>query len=222
MIKIDDTVSFAVPEAALGVLKCRADVFKSGDGLLAEFDFLIQTLVQRYELSSVSENPHVSATRKAYKALGKDPSKYRNSAEAMLRRIAKGNGLYRINNAVDINNIVSISSGYSLGSYDLSAVRGEIVWKRAPDGEKYSGIGKDVLNIEHLPALFDDEGVFGNPSADSRRTMIGEGEDETLLYVIFSFDGTAELDGLLTTLQHLLETHANGRDFERQIVRAAR
>ena len=172
MIQIDDSLR-VLSGAALGVLSCTADVFESSAEQLQEFDKLIAELEERYsDLPLVAQNVHIAATRTAYKALGKDPSKYRNSAEAMLRRIAKKNGLYRVNNAVDVNNMISIESGYSLGSYDLAAVRGQIVWKRSPDGEKYQGIGKDVLNIEHLPALYDDLGIFGNPTSDSRRTMI--------------------------------------------------
>ena len=172
MIVIDDSLN-VLSEAALGILTCTADVFEASEAQLKEFDDLISALEIKYpDLPLVAQNPQISATRKAYKALGKDPSKYRNSAEAMLRRIAKKNRLYRVNNAVDVNNMISIESGYSLGSYDLSAVQGKIVWKRSPDGEKYQGIGKDVLNIEHLPALYDDIGIFGNPTSDSRRTMI--------------------------------------------------
>ena len=37
----------------------------------------------------------------------------------MLRRIIKQKGLYQINNIVDINNYMSISSGYTVGSYML-------------------------------------------------------------------------------------------------------
>lgn len=220
IIRIDASISNVLPNAALGVLSCLADVCESSDALSAEFDVLIKTLAERYALSSVSENPHIAATRKAYKALGKDPSKYRNSAEAMLRRIAKGSGLYRVNNAVDVNNIVSVSSGYSLGSYDTAAICGNIVWKRTPDGEKYQGIGKDVLNIEHLPALYDDKGVFGNPTSDGRRTMIENGSDKRLLYVIYSFDGADELPSLLEMTQSLLERYAGGRDFKKDVLRA--
>ena len=219
-ISFDDTIANVLPDAALGVLSCVADVTDNPEGLEAEFDILIKTLAEQYTLSSVAENLHVSSTRKAYKALGKDPLKYRNSAEAMLRRIAKGNGLYRVNNAVDINNIVSVSSGYSLGSYDMSAIQGNIVWKRTPDGEKYQGIGKDVLNIEHLPALYDDLGVFGNPTSDSRRTMIEKGTDKRLLYVIYSFDGAEQLENLLNMTQNLLERYAAGRDFSKSVLTA--
>ncbi|MBO4644198.1 MAG: hypothetical protein J5716_06295, partial [Alphaproteobacteria bacterium] len=142
MIQTDDSLR-VLSGAALGVLTCKADVFESSAEQLKEFDSLISELEKRYsDLPLVAQNPHIAATRAAYKALGKDPSKYRNSAEAMLRRIAKKNGLYRVNNAVDVNNMISVESGYSLGSYDLAAVQGQIVWKRSPDGEKYQGIGK--------------------------------------------------------------------------------
>lgn len=221
MIEIDGSLKNALPRAALGVLTCVADVAESSDGQLAAFDSLIARMAEKYpDLPCVAQNPHIAATREAYKTLGKDPSKYRNSAEAMLRRIAKGNGLYRINNAVDVNNMISVESGYSLGSYDLAAVRGQIVWKRTPDGEKYKGIGKDVLNIEHLPALYDGDGVFGNPTSDSRRTMIGDGADKRLLYVIYAFDGADELPVWLDKTAVLLREYAAAREVETQILTA--
>ena len=207
MISIDDSLR-VLSDAALGILTCKADVFDSSAEQLTEFDGLIKTLEEKYsELPLITQNSHVAATRAAYKTLGKDPSKYRNSAEAMLRRISKKNGLYRVNNAVDVNNMISIESGYSLGSYDLAAVRGKIVWKRSPDGEKYQGIGKDVLNIEHLPALYDDLGIFGNPTSDSRRTMIENGRGRELLYVIYAFDGADDLPRWLDKTADLLEKH---------------
>ena len=219
MILIDDSLKTLLPQAALGVLRCRADVSESSVEQSAQFDSLIKMLEQRYnDLSLIAQNPKIAATRKAYKILGKDPLKYRNSAEAMLRRIAKKNGLYRVNNAVDVNNMISVESGYSLGSYDLAAVKGQIVWKRTPDGEKYQGIGKDVLNIEHLPGLYDDEGVFGNPTSDSRRTMINSGQNRRLLYVIYAFDGAGDLSGLLDQTEALLVQFANAREIEKQIV----
>ena len=219
MILIDDSLKTLLPQAALGVLRCRADVSESSVEQSAQFDSLIKVLEQKYnDLSLIAQNPKIAATRKAYKILGKDPLKYRNSAEAMLRRIAKKNGLYRVNNAVDVNNMISVESGYSLGSYDLAAVKGQIVWKRTPDGEKYQGIGKDVLNIEHLPGLYDDEGVFGNPTSDSRRTMINSGQNRRLLYVIYAFDGAGDLSGLLDQTEALLVQFANAREIEKQII----
>ncbi|MBR1778416.1 MAG: hypothetical protein IJ752_07550 [Alphaproteobacteria bacterium] len=220
MITIDSSLN-VLSGAALGVLVCKADVFESSAEQLREFDELIKGLESKYaELSFVAQNPQIAATRAAYKALGKDPSKYRNSAEAMLRRIAKKNGLYRVNNAVDINNMISIESGYSLGSYDLAAIQGQIVWKRSPDGEKYQGIGKDVLNIEHLPALYDDLGIFGNPTSDSRRTMIEPGQGKRLLYVIYAFNEENELPHWLDKTAALLEKYCAAQTEKTQIIKA--
>lgn len=220
MIVIDGALRDLIPSAALGALTCTADVAADSPEQLAAFDDLIRRSESIYpDLPSVAQNPRVAATRAAYKAVGKDPSKYRNSAEAMLRRIAKGNGLYRINNAVDVNNMISVASGYSLGSYDRAAISGQIVWKRAPDGEQYKGIGKDVLNIEHLPALYDNEGVFGNPTSDSRRTMITTGGRKNLLYVIYAFDGGADLPLWLGKTADLLKKYCSAAIDDVQIVR---
>lgn len=215
MILIDEDLRKAVPEAALGVVFCSASVEAASSLQNEEFDALTADVAARYgETADIALEPHIKATRAAYRALGKDPARYRNSAEAMLRRVVKGVGLYRVNNAVDVNNMLSIDSGYSLGSYDMAAIRGDIVWKRAPDGESYKGIGKDVLNIEHLPALYDDDGVFGNPTSDSQRTMIDVGnERKRLLYVIYSFNGTDDLPLWTEKLCGLLERYC-GADID--------
>ena len=169
------------------------------------------------ELSQANKRDKIQSTRKAYKALGKEPNRYRSSAEAMCRRIAKERGLYYINNVVDVNNYLSIKSGYSMGTYDLACTEGEIRWMRAPEGTAYQGIGKDVLNIEFLPVLFDAQGPFGNPTSDNTRVMI-TAETKEILLVYYCFDGGAELDALLTEAKELLEKYAAGKDFEIQIL----
>lgn len=218
-IEIDSALKEALPEAVLGVLTCTADVHPSSAEQNVEFDALIAAMAQKYATpADVTQNPQIKGTRAAYKILRKDPAKYRNSAEAMLRRIAKGTGLYKVNNAVDVNNMISIQSGWSLGSYDCAQISGAVVWKRTPDGEQYKGIGKDVLNIEHLPALYDDDGVFGNPTSDSRRTMISGGENKKLLYVVYAFSNGDAVPEFLKETARLLTKYANARDIETDIV----
>ena len=60
----------------------------------------------------------------AYKRLGKDPNRYRPSAEALRRRILRGLPLYKIDTLVDIVNLVSIRSGYSIGGFDADKIVG--------------------------------------------------------------------------------------------------
>lgn len=216
-IKIDESLQERCPDAALGLLQCRVAVAPAPAEFLAMLNEKIAELSE-VELSQANKREKIQSTRKAYKALGKEPNRYRSSAEAMCRRISKERGLYYINNVVDINNYLSIKSGYSMGTYDLAHTKGEIRWMRAPEGTAYQGIGKDVLNIEFLPVLFDEEGPFGNPTSDNTRAMITE-ETKEILLVYYCFDGGAELEALLAEARALLENYADGTNFETKILK---
>ncbi len=202
-IKISQELSALSPGAALMVLSYEAEVQKSSDVLLALLDKTINELHSRYTMADLPEIPHIKDTRTAYRSLGKSPTAYRNAAEAMLRRIVKGNGLYRINNVVEINNLISVTTGYSVGSYDTDCLSGAVEWKRAPDGESYQGIGKDILNIEHLPTLYDEQGAFGNPTSDSRRAMISMGKHR-ISSVVYSFSGKDQFEIIASQYQEWL------------------
>ncbi len=216
-VRIDESLKERCPDAALGLLQCKVEVYADPEEFLAMLNGKIAELSE-VELSQANKRDKIQSTRKAYKALGKEPNRYRSSAEAMCRRIAKERGLYYINNVVDINNYLSIKSGYSMGTYDLAHTTGDITWMRAPEGTAYRGIGKDVLNIEFLPVLFDEEGPFGNPTSDNDRTMITD-ETKDLLLVYYAFDGDADLPGLLEEAKDLLEKYAGGTDFELKILK---
>lgn len=152
-ITIASDLKERVPEAALGVLRYQVQVEPSTEALLGAFEERISALAGQYTLETIVQNPHIAATRQAYKAPGKSPHEYRNAAEAMLRRIVKGNGLYRINNVVDINNLISVSSGYSIGAYDMAQLEEFVQLRCVEDGCHYDGIGKSSVNIGHLPVL---------------------------------------------------------------------
>ena len=216
-VRIDESLKERCPEAALGLLQCKVEVYADPEEFLAILNGKIAELSE-VELSQANKRDKIQSTRKAYKALGKEPNRYRSSAEAMCRRIAKERGLYYINNVVDINNYLSIKSGYSMGTYDLAHTTGDITWMRAPEGTAYRGIGKDVLNIEFLPVMFDEEGPFGNPTSDNDRTMITDATKDLLL-VYYAFDGDADLPQLLDEAKDLLEKYAGGTDFELNILK---
>ncbi len=212
-ISISNKLKELYPPISLGILHYHGNVTSSSEQIINYLDATNGSLMGEYTLESIAQNKHIASTREAYKALGKSPTQYRNASEAMLRRIVKGSGLYHINNIVDINNIISILSGYSIGSYDVSKIKGFLELRHAEKNAHYSGIGKGDINIEHLPVLYDELGAVGNPTSDSQRAMIQLGEHE-IISIIYSFDGVSELDFWMKKFGELLENLCNVRGIE--------
>jgi len=110
--------------------------------------------------------------RALYRRFGVDPTRYRPSSEALLRRVRRGGGLPRVNSLVDIANVVSLRLQVPVGLYDLALVEGRLEVRLGLDGEAYAGIGKDTVSVDGRICVSDALGPCGNPSADSARTMI--------------------------------------------------
>ena len=62
------------------------------------------------ELSTLAGHPAVAALRRLFRAAGCDPTRYRPSSEALLRRLLKGSELPAIAPLVDLNNCLSRAS----------------------------------------------------------------------------------------------------------------
>ena len=156
----------------------------------------------------MKEQINIKTTRLAYKKIGKDPSRYRVSSEALIRRILQGKGLYKINNVVDTNNLISIETGYSVGSYDMKNIKGDIIFRIGKEGEKYQGIGKEMINIENLPVFCDDIGPYGSPTSDSTRAMVIDNSKE-ILTTIISFNGKEDLLEFLELAKNYIVKYTN-------------
>jgi DNA/RNA-binding domain of Phe-tRNA-synthetase-like protein len=169
------------------------------------------------EPRGVLESSRILATRAGYKALGKDPARYRGSAEALLRRILSGKGFPQINRVVDIINLVSVESRLPIGLYDLAHVNGDIVFRAGRAGETYKGIGKYDLNLEGLPVFCDKDGPHGSPTSDSERTMV-TGDTKEVAAILVSFGGTEGLTSAAERMSALLQKYAEGRNVRIEII----
>lgn len=143
---------------------------------------------RKFTAETLKKHPPIEATRKIYKRFGKDPSRYRPSAEALIRRMLRGMDLYRINTAVDLINLASISFGYSIGGFDADKISGDVVLGVGRDGEPYEGIGRGALNIAGMPVYRDEAGGIGTPTSDNERTKI-ELTTTHLLSLVNGYDG---------------------------------
>lgn len=138
---------------------------------------------------SLKEMSSISATRRVYKACGKDPSRYRPASEALIRRMLQGKTLYQIDTLVDLINLASIAFGYSIGGFDADKFVGEtLTLGIGREGEPYEGIGRGMINIHGLPVYRDAEGGVGTPTSDNERTKIDINTCR-LLVLINGYDG---------------------------------
>jgi DNA/RNA-binding domain of Phe-tRNA-synthetase-like protein len=198
MLDIAVCKSFAklqVP-VTLGVVQCGVTVTEPGQALSEALDRAAAERLAGLSGGTVGDVAQISAARKAYRMLGKDPSRYRPSAESLMRRLTQGKSIYRINNVVDTNNLISLKTGFSIGTYDVASLEPPIVFRTGKADEGYRAIGRGRLNLENLPVLVDGAGPFGSPTSDSERSLISM-DTEQLLMVIIGFGETPDISAAI-------------------------
>ncbi len=206
-IHISEEIKHKVPETRLWCIECKVAVDHSPSLLLDLMDGKCRELADQLKIGEISQLVPVKVSRNAYRLTGKDPARYRLSAEALLRRAVKGEQLYRINNVVDLLNLVSLSTGFSIGGYDASKIRGDISFGIGRQDEFYEGIGRGVLNIEGLPVFRDHDGAFGSPTSDSERTCV-DWNTHIFLMVIIDFGASDLAREAVSQSVDLLEFYA--------------
>ena len=193
-----------------------ADIVNSepDDALWCEIDSRVAAYREAYTVDSVKDIDAIRATRDAYRALGKDPSRYRPSAEALCRRVLRGMQLYRVSTVVDLVNLVSMETGYSIGGFDADKIVGDrLVLGVGRDGEPYEGIGRGPLDIASLPVYRDGAGGIGTPTSDNERTKIDLATSHLLL-IVNSYGATSP-DDAAEELEALLLKYASASNIDK-------
>jgi len=214
------SIAIQIPGVKLGLIEAgEIHVQLVHPGLAAEMDGVCDRIRRTHTIDQVALLDSIRAVRAMFRAWGVDPSRYRPSSEALLRRVVQGKGLYRISNVVDVCNLCSIETGWPFGLYDRAQLAPPIVMRLGQPGESYEGIGKQTWHLAGRPILVDSRGPFGCPISDSTRSMITEGT-QTLLSVIFAPASVGEED-LQRALEHYarrLETFASARNTRLSVI----
>jgi DNA/RNA-binding domain of Phe-tRNA-synthetase-like protein len=187
--------------------------------LLAEAGAYARSLRERYGDGKSAEVPGAADARTLYKDLGLDPTKTRPSSEALLRRVLKGEALYRINVLVDALNLCSLRAQLPFGLYDRAHLTPPVVLRRGLAGESYEGIRKGPVNVDGRPTLADAQGAFGNPTSDSARTCV-RAETRDVLVTVYApaHTVTPRLERVLDDTVATLTRHCGGALSGRQIL----
>lgn len=217
-VSIDKNLFSAYPEIRLGLLRFHANVQESDEKFWSYMNVEVLPQVRSaIEGKEWSEITGIKGSRAAYKAFGRNPGRYRVSSEALIRRVRRGDELYHINSVVDVNNLISVRSGLSVGSYDLSQVHGAVILRKAEHGEGYTGIGKEFLDMENMLVLADDNGIFGSSMSDSTRAMVTDSATD-ILVVIYCFENGIDLAALLDEAETAFERYAAASNIESWII----
>jgi len=210
-VNFESSVSDALGNIELAVLQANIVCSGSSPELRQLMDATIAEKSSTYNLQTIKLHPVISEGREAYRKTGADPSRYRLSAESLLRRIVKGRGFDSVNNAVDILNLISINSGYSISGFDVVNIKGDIKMGIGTEKEIYYGIGRGMLNIHKLPVLRDNLGAIGCPTSDSERTMIGHFTNE-IVFIFYNFNPEIRCDIIIDECRIMLEKFCSAKN----------
>lgn len=215
-ITIDSKILDKTPQFRVAVMTCNVQVEDST--LVNELvSYWEQEINNTIDITDVVNLDVIIDGRNAYKVYGKDPSRYRLAVESLYRRLSKGNKLYRINNVVDLGNVLSIKTRKSVAVLNYDKIVGDVVIRLGQEEDVYYGIGRGKLNIKNIPLYEDSIGPFGSVTSDTERTMIVNETLKILLFII-SFSGDEGLYEEITYAKNIYEKYAKGNNFEINIL----
>lgn len=213
-VKIDPRILDVSPEARIGLISATVVNEPTCDALWDEIEAASEEIRQRYELLAINERPAIAGTRSLYRALGKDPSRYRVSSEALCRRIIRGLGIYRLTTLIDVVNLVSIKSGYAISGLDRDCIVGDTLTMSVGTADDFfEGIGRGELNIEGMPVYRDAAGPIATPTSDEERTKFTDKTCHVQIN-INAFAPEMPIEEAVDWMASLLEKYAYATEIE--------
>ena len=210
---VSEEIASVCPEFVGAAVEAKVKNTPYSEELWNEIHQLEDKFRESLTTESLKDMPSIAATRRVYKACGKDPSRYRPASEQLIRRMLQGKELYQIDTLVDLVNLASIAFGYSIGGFDVDKFVGDtLTLGVGREGEPYEGIGRGPLNIAGLPVYRDAKGGVGTPTSDNERTKMTMGTTH-LVVLVNGYDGNRErVMENAQYLKQLIERFASGTD----------
>ena len=216
-ISISELIYETCPEYVSVQLECEVKNSEFNISLWHDIKSFTNDFKTNTKVRDINKFTPILATRNAYKKLGKDPNRYRPSAEALRRRILKGNELYKINTLVDAINLISLKTGYSVGGFDANLIQGNLELGVGQKDEKFEAIARGFLNIENLPVYRDSIGGIGTPTSDEERTKIRL-ETNKLLMLLNAYSGKKNLDEAVEYAKDVLMEYVEAKKIKVRVI----
>lgn len=111
---------------------------------------------------ALAADPTVAALRRLFKSVGCDPSRYRPSSEALLRRLVRGDALPRIHPLVDLNNAFSAELAVPCCVMRPDTFGSTLSLREGLEGESYESL-RGPFKLSRKPVLVDEKGPVDTP-----------------------------------------------------------
>src|SRR5579872_4467206 len=183
-LQLDESLKTRIPGVTFGMVTIQGVTVQERDERLwQQVETLCQQQAREFALEKLAEYAQIAAVRGLQKSFGFDPTRYRPSSEALLRRVLKGQGLHSVNAAVDVNNLCSLEWLLPMCIYDLRNVNGQARVRIGQPGEEYPGIGRQIFSAENKVIIADESGIMGSTVSDSERTKVTTATTDILLAI---------------------------------------
>ncbi len=158
---------------------------------------------ERHQLPALASHPTIAALRRLFRAAGCDPTRYRPSSEALLRRLLKGHELPTIQPLVDVNNCLSAELAVPCCVMAEGTFSAPLVLRAGRTGEAYESL-RGPFKLEGKPLLVDGDGPVDTPITGSQRVKVQQ-ESRTAWLAAYLPAGVVSLDEAGEVLRDLLE-----------------
>ncbi|MEH7126285.1 phenylalanine--tRNA ligase beta subunit-related protein [Bacillus sp. JJ1773] len=204
-IRVSSEICGLIPDFKIGIIRYQnIEVGESPQMVKGRLQLFQESIYFDLEDKNVTDLDGIKEWRQIFKAVGKDPNRYRHSAEALYRRVKKKNYLLPVNSATDINNFFSLQYQIPLGIYDMDKLIGSVTMRLGEDGEEYVGLNGRSNSLHRLIVTSDDSGSFGSPFVDSERTSVTE-KTKNAIHIVYlrpSFN-IDEANEMVTSLMNM-------------------
>ena len=138
-------------------------------------------------LETLSSDPTVAGLRRLFRAAGCDPTRYRPSSEALLRRLLKGSEMPEIHPLVDLNNCLSAELAVPCCVLAEGTFEPPYVMRAGQPGESYESL-RGPFNLEGKPLLVDALGPCDAPITGSQRVKVTADTERAILVAYMPAD----------------------------------
>jgi DNA/RNA-binding domain of Phe-tRNA-synthetase-like protein len=193
----------------------------------AELKVRIDELVARRAGEAEFPPPAVKeGVRAMLRRGGFKPSGRNKPASEYLVQAAREGRFPRINNLVDINNLMSLESGLPISLLDLSAFADRVVIRYGGDGEKYvfNGAGQEI-ELKGLICACRAEGESSVPLGNAiKDSMAGKLKEDTrdvigVVYATRLAASVEHVEALVRTFGELLTRYGGAASTETRAIR---